>query len=69
MSAPTSATTEVPSRTLTNKSVDEDAIPGEDTSEVGIELGDMESQQLTNLAGHEALCGAITSMEACRRVS
>ncbi|KAJ4376404.1 hypothetical protein N0V83_001687 [Neocucurbitaria cava] len=34
MSAPTSATSELPSRSLTNRSVDEDAIPGEDTSEV-----------------------------------
>lgn len=29
------ATTEIPSRSLTSKSADEDAIPGEDTSEVG----------------------------------
>lgn len=34
MSAPQSATSEIPSRTLTNRSVDDDAIPGEDTSEV-----------------------------------
>jgi len=34
MSAPTSATSEMPSRTFTNRSGDDDAIPGEDTSEV-----------------------------------
>ncbi|KAL6710132.1 hypothetical protein ACN47E_009923 [Coniothyrium glycines] len=34
MSAPQSATSELPSRSLTTRSVDEDAIPGEDTSEV-----------------------------------
>ncbi|KAF2123521.1 hypothetical protein P153DRAFT_380021 [Dothidotthia symphoricarpi CBS 119687] len=34
MSAPTSATTAAPSRTFTNASGDDDAIPGEDTSEV-----------------------------------
>ncbi|KAH6865458.1 hypothetical protein BKA58DRAFT_221515 [Alternaria rosae] len=34
MSAPTSATTEMPTRSLTNRSADDDAIPGEDTSEV-----------------------------------
>ncbi|KAH8637115.1 hypothetical protein IG631_08950 [Alternaria alternata] len=33
MSAPTSATSELPTRSLTNRSADEDAIPGEDTSE------------------------------------
>ncbi|OAL52608.1 hypothetical protein IQ07DRAFT_378468 [Pyrenochaeta sp. DS3sAY3a] len=34
MSAPTSATSELPSRTFTNRSGDDDAVPGEDTSEV-----------------------------------
>ncbi|EMD64553.1 hypothetical protein GGP41_006947 [Bipolaris sorokiniana] len=34
MSAPTYATSEMPSRTSTNRSGDDDAIPGEDTSEV-----------------------------------
>ncbi|KAL5114607.1 hypothetical protein ACEQ8H_007512 [Pleosporales sp. CAS-2024a] len=34
MSGPTPATTDLPSRSLTNKSADEEAIPGEDTSEV-----------------------------------
>ncbi|KAF2123261.1 hypothetical protein BDV96DRAFT_15973 [Lophiotrema nucula] len=34
MTTPTSATSALPSRTFTNGSVDEDAIPGEDTSEV-----------------------------------
>ena len=34
MSAPQSATSEVPTRTLTNRTVDEEAVPGEDTSEV-----------------------------------
>jgi hypothetical protein len=38
MSAPASATSEMPSRTLTNRSVDEEAIPGEDTSEVSARL-------------------------------
>lgn len=34
MSAPTSATTAAPPRTFTNASADDEAIPGEDTSEV-----------------------------------
>ncbi|KAH6245421.1 hypothetical protein HBI38_229070 [Parastagonospora nodorum] len=34
MSAPASATTEMPSRSFTNNSADEEAVPGEDTSEV-----------------------------------
>jgi hypothetical protein len=45
----------MPSRTLTNPSVDEEAIPGEDTSEVCLWLGPGVLEADLSL-GYEAFC-------------
>ena len=66
MSAPTSATSELPSRSLTNRSVDEDAIPGEDTSEVRSAEFRRQSNALTYYAGDEVIRRAVASLETCR---
>ena len=58
----------MPTRSLTNRSADDDAIPGEDTSEVS-SLETDETDTAHNMSsGHEALCGAIASLEARRRL-
>jgi hypothetical protein len=59
----------MPSRTLTN---DDDAIPGEDTSEVSNTTWERKRELATNdmyPAGHQALRRAIAGMEARRRLS
>jgi hypothetical protein len=68
MSVPQSATSEMPSRTLTNRSVDEDAIPGEDTSEVNRAQIDLKWNTTNTSIGHEALRRKTAGLEACRRL-
>jgi len=63
MSVPQSATSEVPSRTLTNLSAEDEAVPGEDTSEVRIRVA-LHKRWLNVCAGHEAVLGAAVGLEA-----